>query len=137
MREAIFGLAQIENEWVAEAQRSRIREVIEQVMIERPENWKKYYRGDADQLRFARAYSLSDRIRYYWPAPRIAVALGTLLRNLAERPAPLALVAQYLPKQAEAIRLGACQNEPAAMIHHKVSEALLRYATACGLARGE
>jgi D-tagatose-1,6-bisphosphate aldolase subunit GatZ/KbaZ len=137
MREAIFGLAQIENEWVAEAQRSNIREVIEQVMIEHPENWKKYYRGDADQLRFARAYSLSDRIRYYWPAPRIAAALGTLLHNLTERPAPLALVAQYLPRQAQAIRVGACQNEPTAMIHHKVSEALLRYATACGLARGE
>jgi len=137
MREAIFGLAQIENEWITTDRRSNIRSVIEKVMVEHAENWKKYYRGDPEQLRYARAYSLSDRIRYYWPSPEISVALGTLLCNLTERPAPLPLVEQYLPKQAEAIRRGGCRNEPAGMIQHKVREALLRYAAACGLTSGK
>jgi D-tagatose-1,6-bisphosphate aldolase subunit GatZ/KbaZ len=136
LREAIFALAQIEDEWVPRAQRSNIRSVIELVMLEHPEYWKKYYRGDEDQLRFARAYSLSDRIRYYWPDPKISKALNSLIRNLIERPAPLPLLAQYLPKQAEAVRLGIIQNDPNAMIHHRVEESLVRYATACGWANG-
>jgi len=135
MREAIFGLAQIEDEWVPRLRRSNLRSVIEEVMLQHPENWKKYYRGDADQLRIARAYSLSDRIRYYWPAPKVTEALGILLCNLTERPAPLPLLAQYLPKQAEALHLGVIPNDPTAMIRHKVRESLLRYAAACGLAK--
>jgi D-tagatose-bisphosphate aldolase class II non-catalytic subunit len=137
MREAIFGLARIEEEWVPQPQRSNLRSVIEETMLEHPENWKKYYRGNADQLRFSRAYSRSDRIRYYWPAPTITEALEVLLRNLTERPAPLPLLSQYLPNQAEAVRDGVLANEPTALIHHKVRDSLLRYATACGLAKRE
>jgi len=133
MREALFGLAQVEKEWVPLAKQSNLRGVIEQVMLEHAENWKKYYRGDEDQLRLARAYSLSDRIRYYWPMPPIAKALNTMIGNLTERPAPITLLSQYLPKQAEAIRQGELANDPAAMIYHRIRESLTRYARACGL----
>lgn len=134
MREAIFGLARIEEEWIAGERHSGIRAIIERVMVEHPENWKAYYHGDASQQRFARAYSLSDRIRYYWPNGDISKALAQLIGNLQESPAPLPLVAQYLPRQAEAIRSGAIDNNPITMIHHKVQESLARYANACGLA---
>ncbi len=133
MREAIFGLASIEQEWVAGERHSNIREIIERVMVEHPENWKAYYHGDARQTRFARGYSLSDRIRYYWPNREISTALVQLIGNLEESPAPLPLVAQYLPRQAEAIRRKELLNNPIAMIHHKVQESLARYAGACGL----
>ncbi len=136
MREAIFGLARIEEEWIAADRHCGIRAIIERVMVEHPENWKAYYHGDARQVRFARAYSLSDRIRYYWPNGEISKALAQLIRNLQESPAPLPLVAQYLPRQAEAIRSRAIHNNPLAMIHHKVQESLARYAEACGLALG-
>jgi tagatose-1,6-bisphosphate aldolase non-catalytic subunit AgaZ/GatZ len=46
-------------------------------------------------------------------------------------------VAQYLPRQAEAIRAGAISNNPVAIIHHKVRESLARYAEACGFVPGE
>ena len=134
MREAIFGLARIEEEWIAEERRSNLREVIERVMVEHPENWKGYYHGDERQQRIARAYSLSDRIRYYWPNGEISKALVILLDNLRGLPAPLPLVSQYLPRQAEAIRAGTISNDPVAMIHDKVRESLARYAAACGLA---
>jgi D-tagatose-1,6-bisphosphate aldolase subunit GatZ/KbaZ len=132
MREAIFGLARIEEEWIDFARRSEIRSVIERVMIEQPENWKAYYHGHGKQLQLARAYSLSDRIRYYWPNPEISKALAVLLENLREYPAPLSLIAQYLPRQAEAIRAGTIEKNPTAMIHHRVREVLSRYADACG-----
>ena len=136
MREGIFGLARIEEEWIAGERRSEIRAIIERVMVEHPENWKAYYHGDESQVRFARAYSLSDRIRYYWPNVEISKALARLIQNLQESPAPLPLVAQYLPRQAEAIRAGAINNDPIAIIHHKVREPLRRYAEACGFVLG-
>jgi D-tagatose-1,6-bisphosphate aldolase subunit GatZ/KbaZ len=136
LREGIFGLARIEEEWISGERRSEIRAIIERVMVENPENWKGYYHGDERQVRFARAYSLSDRIRYYWPNAEISKALARLLHNLHESPAPLPLVAQYLPRQAEAIRGGEIHNNPIAIIHHKVRESLARYAGACGFVLG-
>jgi D-tagatose-1,6-bisphosphate aldolase subunit GatZ/KbaZ len=135
MREAIFGLARIEEECIAETQRSHLRAVIERVMLDQPENWRGYYHGDERQQRIARAYSLSDRIRYYWPNREIVRALNTLIGNLRDQGAPLSLVSQYLPRQAEAIRAGTISNDPVAMIHDKVRESLTRYAGACGLSR--
>jgi len=134
MREAIFGLARIEEEWIAEERRSNLRAVIEQVMLEHPGNWKGYYHGDEHQQHIARVYSLSDRIRYYWPNAEISKALAVLLENLREHPAPLPLLSQYLPRQAEAIRTGTISNDPISIIHDKVRESLARYADACGLA---
>ena len=102
-------------------------------MVEHPEHWKPYYHGDESQRRFARAYSLSDRIRYYWPDREISDALALLTQNLQQHPAPLPLISQYLPRQADAIRAGAVQNNPSALIRHKVQESLARYAGACGV----
>lgn len=133
MREAIFGLARIEEEWISVERRSNIREIIERAMVEHPKNWKGYYSGNESQVRVARGYSLSDRIRYYWPKGEVSRALALLMQNLQENPAPLSLVAQYIPRQAEAIRSGTIENNPTAIIHHKIQESLLRYADACGL----
>ncbi len=137
MREAIFGLAKIEEEWVAEKKRSGIRAVIERVMLEHPENWKLYYHGNEDYVRIARVYSLSDRIRYYWPHREVAKFLDRLSENLRENPAPLTLISQYLPLQAEAIRAGTIENDPRAIIHHKIHQSMVRYATACGFMNRE
>jgi D-tagatose-1,6-bisphosphate aldolase subunit GatZ/KbaZ len=136
LREAVFGLARIEEEWIASERRSEIRAIIERVMVEHPENWRAYYHGDESQKRFARAFSLSDRIRYYWPNADISKALARLIENLRESSAPLPLVAQYLPRQAEAIRAGTIENNPIAIVHHKVRESLARYAEACGFVLG-
>ena len=133
MREAIFGLARIEEEWIAENRCSDFRAIIERAMVEHPEHWKAYYHGNERQMRNARAYSFSDRIRYYWPNAEVSSALGLLIRNLQQDPAPLPLVAQYLPRQAEAVRAGAIESNPTAIIHHKIQESLARYADACGL----
>jgi D-tagatose-1,6-bisphosphate aldolase subunit GatZ/KbaZ len=103
-------------------------------MVEHSEHRKAYYHGDERPVRVARAYSLSDRIRYYWPNAEISNALDVLLRNAEESPAPLPLVAQYLPRQAEAIRARTIGNNPIAMIHRKVRESLSRYSETCGLA---
>jgi len=102
-------------------------------MMEHADEWKPYYHGNEVELRIARAYSYSDRIRYYWPNAEVSLALARLIDNLRLEPAPLPLISQYLPRQAEAIRSGSLQNEPRAIIHHRIRESFSRYAGACNL----
>lgn len=132
LREAAFGLANIEKEWISNSRRSNLRAVLDRVMMEHPENWKSYYQGNPHHLKLARAYSLSDRIRYYWPDAEVSASLTVLTQNLGGDPPPLPLIAQYLPFQAEAIRRQKIPNDPHAMIRHHIQQILIRYSRACG-----
>ena len=89
LREAIFALAQIEQELIAPENHSGCLAVIEEVMLDEPQYWKKYYRtGFNDSLLDIR-YSLSDRIRYYWPHSRIKNSVETMMVNLEGVEIPL------------------------------------------------
>jgi len=136
LREALFALDSIEQEWLgrgADVTRSHLRETLERVMVEHPADWQPYYRGDEVELRFARDFSFSDRSRYYWPRPEVQAALDRLLRNLAVRPIPLALLSQYLPVEYQAVRDGALRNDPGKLIRHRIVEVMNYYAAASGM----
>jgi D-tagatose-1,6-bisphosphate aldolase subunit GatZ/KbaZ len=138
-REAVFALAQVEEEWLGNRRGitiSKIRESLDEAMLANLEHWRDYYHGDDAALRFARKYSLSDRSRYYWPQPEVAAALGRLLANLTAHPAPLSLLSQYLPNQSAAVRAGAVSNHPVALIRDKILEVIRHYADACGMSAG-
>jgi D-tagatose-1,6-bisphosphate aldolase subunit GatZ/KbaZ len=96
-------------------------------MVARPEYWQKYYRGDGEAQRFARKYSYSDRMRYYWPDPAVQAALARLFANLARKPLPLTLVSQFMPVQYEQIRAGKLANEPKALVLDKIQRVLEDY----------
>jgi D-tagatose-1,6-bisphosphate aldolase subunit GatZ/KbaZ len=131
-REAVFALAAIEEEWLGQRRTvSRIRETLEQAMLANPEYWKGYYHGDEEALRFARQYSLSDRVRYYWPVPAVAAALDQLLSNLEKDPPPISLLSQHLPNQGAAICEGTLAVHPAGLIRHKILSVIDLYAQAC------
>jgi D-tagatose-1,6-bisphosphate aldolase subunit GatZ/KbaZ len=135
MREALFGLESIERELYAgrEDDLSRLRQTLETVMLKHPEYWESYYRGSDDELRLARAYSYSDRCRYYWPRPGLRDAVARLFRNLCDRPIPLTLLSQFMPDQYEAVRLGQLAPVPQELVRHKLLAVTGAYATACGL----
>jgi D-tagatose-1,6-bisphosphate aldolase subunit GatZ/KbaZ len=133
-REAVFALAEIEEEWLggtAGVTLSRVREVMDEVMLRKPADWERYYAGSERERSFARRFSYSDRIRYYWPQPEAEAALALLIRNLEDRPAPLSLVSQHLPIQYNAVRRGMLSPAPRDLIRHKVLEVLDLYARAC------
>jgi D-tagatose-1,6-bisphosphate aldolase subunit GatZ/KbaZ len=134
MREALFALELIEAELLAARPegRSRLREVLEEVMLAHPEHWGPYLTGDAETLRLSRAFSYSDRARYYWARPELREAVDRLLANLAATPIPLTLLSQYLPAQAEAVREGRLAPRPADLVCHRVGGVVDRYAVACG-----
>lgn len=133
LREAIFALAEIEKEWLPGEKGvslSKIRETIDAVMRENPRYWQKHYKGSEAEIAFARKFSYSDRVRYYWPDPRIEKALDQLIRNLAAYPAPPALLSQYLPVQYRAVREQRLNNDPLHLIRHKIMEVTAVYSAA-------
>ena len=134
-REAIFALSSIEREILGhkrEVRSSQVREALEFEMLRNPAYWRSYYRGDDDELRLSRAFSFSDRCRYYWPQPSVQAEVKRLLHNLGRFSCPLTLLSQYLPIEYEAIRQGALENDAAAIIGHHIRRVLRFYGVACG-----
>ena len=133
-REAVFGLAAIEQELLGRRRSvalSDIREVLERVMLADPRSWQRYYSGDDEQKRLARAFSLSDRIRYYWPRPEVERALVQLLDNLGREPIPGPLLSQHLPGPAASLRAEGGKGTPRDLIHRKILEVTSVYSRAC------
>jgi len=132
-REAVFALGLIESEMPErKSNPSRVRETLEAEMLSNPAHWQPYYHGDKDQQKFARAFSLSDRCRYYWPQLSLQQAVNKLMRNLIG-PLPLALLSQYLPCEYDAIRDGRLTNSAPAVVRHHIQLVLKVYAQACGV----
>lgn len=136
LREALFALSYIEDALIDDpAQRSRLREVVDAAMCAQPGYWAPYYRGDAAAQSLARRFSYSDRIRYYWPQPRVAAAVERLLANLDAQRVPETLVAQWLPDVYAASRKGTLAPDPRAWVRHRIRDVIARYARACGMHR--
>ncbi|WP_448551117.1 D-tagatose-bisphosphate aldolase, class II, non-catalytic subunit [Thalassotalea montiporae] len=131
LREALFALSYIEEQLVANEQRSYLRDICEQEMLEMPTNWQRFYPVPASKGELYRRYSYSDRIRYYWPNERIQAATETLLSNLAKIDIPLPLISQFLPEQYRAIRNGQLTADPHALVKAKIKQVTNSYANAC------
>lgn len=129
-REALFGLSQIAIELGLETDTDLIGEA-DIVMREDPADWQKYYHGDRREQRLLRAYSLSDRIRYYWTKPRLAKSVQELLDVLGSREIPLGVAHQYLPLGAEACRARGEKITADNLINNTIKAALAPYYAAC------
>jgi D-tagatose-1,6-bisphosphate aldolase subunit GatZ/KbaZ len=131
-REAVFALAEMETVLVAKSESSHIQEALDTAMLDNPSHWQKHYAGSPEKQKFARFFSFSDRIRYYWPVPSVQAAFERLMANLGKhRPLPLSLVSQYLPRQYEQIRDGRLENQPRALLLERVQDVLEEYRIAC------
>ena len=135
-REAIFALSQIEREMLGRkrgVQLSTVKGALDAEMLRNPVYWESYYKGNEDEVALARAYSFSDRSRYYWHLASVQEQVAILLHNLSSAPPPGTLLSQYLPFQCEAVRNGEIVNSPQALIQHHIQRVLKQYAYACGL----
>ena len=131
LREVLYALADIEAEVVAASERSKLREVVEEVMLAKPGNWEKYYHGDDNEKRLLRTYSYSDRVRYYWADPEVEAAAQKLINNLTAISIPENLLSRYLPSQYWELRRGVIDGSPMSVIQSKVREVIGMYASAC------
>jgi D-tagatose-1,6-bisphosphate aldolase subunit GatZ/KbaZ len=131
LREALFALEAIERGLCPPDEQSRLRAVIEERMLARPQDWGRYYGGDEDTRRLARVYSFSDRLRYYWPDPEVDGAVQRLLANLERVEIPLPLLAAWLPLEYARVREGSLAPEPRALVLDHVGAVLRDYRRAC------
>jgi D-tagatose-1,6-bisphosphate aldolase subunit GatZ/KbaZ len=136
-REALFALSLIEEEMPATKaiEPSKLRDVLEAVMLAEPKYWQKYYPGDSAAQAYKRKYSFSDRSRYYWPNEKIQQAVAKLVSNLKKNPIPLALLSQYMPNQYNAVNQGTIANDVDAIIINRIQDVIGIYARACKMSK--
>jgi D-tagatose-1,6-bisphosphate aldolase subunit GatZ/KbaZ len=126
-REAVVAMAAIEERLNA-SKRSGILEALATAMNENPVHWRPYVPADERQ-ELLKIYGLSDRIRYYWPDPKVGAALKALLSSVDAASAPPGLVSQFVGKM-----LGDDQADPLSqrIIQAKVGAVVGIYRRACG-----
>ncbi|KQQ36000.1 tagatose-bisphosphate aldolase [Duganella sp. Leaf126] len=131
LRETLWALADIEAAMSGAGAGSDFKNTVLAVMRAEPEYWRKYYVQDPVRARFDQQFSLSDRIRYYWPHPAIQAAQAQLLAKLERSPPPLTLISQYLPAQYQEVRAGRVRNLPVDLLKEGVARVLRQYLDAC------
>jgi D-tagatose-1,6-bisphosphate aldolase subunit GatZ/KbaZ len=131
LREAVWALDNIDREWHGESRAANVRATLLDTMRADPKHWRQYYHGSGRVLELQLEYSLSDRIRYYWPDPAVVSALGRLEAAFAGGAPPLALLSQYLPRAYAAVRAGAIRTRATALVIHHVQQVLQQYSRAC------
>jgi D-tagatose-1,6-bisphosphate aldolase subunit GatZ/KbaZ len=131
LREAVWALDELEREWLGVGRSAGVRATLLASMREDPRHWRKYYHATGHALELELQYSLSDRIRYYWPAPAVVAALERLSASFAARTPPLALLHQYLPGAYEPVRSGALAPRLDELVVHHIRGVLAQYSAAC------
>jgi D-tagatose-1,6-bisphosphate aldolase subunit GatZ/KbaZ len=133
-REALFALENMEQELLfgrRSEELSNLQFVVENVMLAKPESWIEYYQGDEAYLRFARKYSYSDRVRYYWANKEVSNSLQTLLSNLSKIDIPQSLLSMFMPEQYRKVIRNELENVPRCLISDKIQSRIEDYIFAC------
>jgi D-tagatose-1,6-bisphosphate aldolase subunit GatZ/KbaZ len=131
MREALWALDAIDQEITPQHRQAKLREVVLERMRAQPKYWQKYYHTAGQPLTVDLQFSLSDRVRYYWPDPEIEAARVKLFQNLSATPAPISLLSQHLPQALHAVREGAATRDPLSLAMAHVGAVLDDYHHAC------
>lgn len=131
LRETLWALAAIARELPGGAGQEDLRTVAVETMHGDPRHWHGYYH-DAAQGSLDLQYSLSDRIRYYWPYPQVQRAYEALLARLRRVSLPLTLLSQYMPHQYESVRAGELRATVDELLNEGIALALRPYVRACG-----
>lgn len=128
LRKALFALSYIEAELIPDrAQWANFPAVLEQEMLLRPADWDSHYHGDVEALRLARAYSLSDRARYYLACPAVSTAISKLQQNINQRHIPSGLLRQHFPCTAETQADGSIPDHFTRLLENTVMETVEQY----------
>lgn len=130
-REAIFALAEMEDQLFPESQRSNLVQVLDDVMVNNPHHWQKYLHGTPQQISYARKFGLSDRIRYYWTYPQVQAAMGTMIKNLQEKTLIFNDLKQAAPRIAQIMEERQNSLTPERIIITNIQQVLEKYKVAC------
>ena len=128
LREALFALSFIEDEVckVSTKETSSFRKILDEEMLKNNTYWQKYYYGSEKEVAFKRAYSFSDRSRYYYQTKSVLKAINILLNNLKDG-CPLSLLSQFMPIQYTKVREGKLSNSPKNLILDRIGNTIDEY----------
>jgi D-tagatose 6-phosphate 4-epimerase len=132
LREALYGLDCIARVLDPTSTEDALPAAMEALMLKEPGNWRKYYQGDADELRLQRHFSFSDRIRYYWAHPEAQAAVNRLFAKLDDKVIPEPLISQYLGGLYPEVVDGSLSARPRELVLGAVLQVLRRYDQASG-----
>jgi tagatose-1,6-bisphosphate aldolase non-catalytic subunit AgaZ/GatZ len=132
LRQALYGLDCIASDLDPGSTGNDLPAAMEALMLKQPENWCKYYQGEADGLRLQRHFSFSDRIRYYWPIPRAQADVDRLFAKLRDKLIPEPLISQYLGGLYPEVVNGSLAARPRELVLGAVLQVMRRYDHACG-----
>lgn len=130
LREALWALDAMERELLGE-DASQFRQTVIAHLQNNPGSWKKYYNSTGNDLLLDLQYSLSDRIRYYWPAAETQAAMDQLFANLRAHKPSISLISQYLPAAYDALRAGEISTDPVDLIVSHIFKTLDVYYGSC------
>jgi D-tagatose-1,6-bisphosphate aldolase subunit GatZ/KbaZ len=136
LREGVWALDQIEREWLGEERSTKVRATLLAAMRSDSTHWRKYYHRSGRALDLQLEYSLSDRIRYYWPVATVVEAMARLEARLDACTPPAALLRQYLPAAYAAVRRGEFEPRARSLLIHHIRQVLTDYSSACGTKTG-
>ncbi|MCC5826292.1 D-tagatose-bisphosphate aldolase, class II, non-catalytic subunit [Alkalimonas sp.] len=133
LREALFALAQLEQQLLPAAECSQLQSKCLELMLAKPGYWHKFYQAEGAKLLELQLYSYSDRIRYYWPEPVLQQAQIRLFDNIRQLAVSQPVLHQFLPQHAQPESAGDMVADPEQLVIRHIQLVLARYASACGL----
>ena len=106
LREGLFSLSLIEKELIRQnSKKSNFIEFLDEIMVENPKDWEKYYQGNELEKELQRKYSFSDRSRYYMSREDINININKLFENIDSYDLPLGMIKQHFPNAYLQLRL--------------------------------
>lgn len=128
LREGLFSLSLMEKELIKEdPKRSNFMEFLDEVMIENPKDWEKYYQGSDFEKELQRKYSFSDRSRYYLARNDINITINRLFENIDLHSVPLGMIKQYFPNAYISLRTGNISKNAKNLVKSNICDVLDDY----------
>ena len=127
VREALFALCEMEKWIVPKDEQSNFIDILEEVMLSNPSDWKNHYHGTDDQQSFKRRFSFSDRARYYMTDSKVEKATSKLLENINSYTPPISLLSQYMPVQYNHYREGRIELTAESLVKSRVTDCIETY----------
>jgi len=124
LREALYALDSVADTMEGKFPQHELMLAMEDAMLAEPDNWSKYYSGNESETRFQRHFSLSDRIRYYWPSSTAREAVERLADRLDGKKIPTPILSQFFG--ASWLRNTAANDHHSALVK-SVKNVLLSY----------
>ena len=128
LREALYALDLIASDLLPDYGQRPLMHAMETAMLDAPQNWQRHYHGTSAETRLLRHYSLSDRIRYYWPSAPAEAAVHALMDALTGVRIPMPLLRQHL---AGAEEFADTPLDPTEVLVWYVGQTLRTYHAAC------